>query len=190
MRPLSLRELSEAIVIHDMQETWDDSRCVNRPTTLIEDCFNLVLCTESFSQSPSDAKVQLIHTSVKEFLLQNPVLLGSLADYHIYPLPNAQVTIVEDCLKCLRLMAENVQPEGYLRRENVATRLNGLREDLEHKPDYEDLPPFVNYASEFWPQHLRASGSAGEQIVFVFCKFMESTSCSRQFWSSCYNRKR
>ncbi|KAI0250584.1 ankyrin repeat-containing domain protein, partial [Lactifluus subvellereus] len=149
VRPLSLRELSEAVVIHDMQETWDNSRCVNRPTALIEDCFNLVLCTEGFSQSSSDAKVQLIHASVKEFLLQNPVLLGSLADYHIYPLPDAQVSIVEDCLKYLRLMAENVQLEES---------------------------PFVNYASEFWPQHLRASGSAGEQLVSVFCEFMQSTS--------------
>jgi hypothetical protein len=177
---LSLREISEAVVIHDMQGEWDDSRCINQPASLIEDCFNLVLCTESSLQSPSDAKVQLIHASVKEFLLQNPVLLDSLADYHIFPFPNAQVTIVKDCLKYLRLMAEDVQWE---------TKVWGM--NSEHKFLYsEDLAPFVAYASECWPQHLRASGPAGEQLVSAFCDFMQSKSRSRQFWSLCYNRKR
>jgi hypothetical protein len=168
--PLSLCELSEAVAIHDMLGVWDMSRCVNRPATLIEDCSSLVLCTET-SLSP-DAKVQLVHSSVKEFLLQNPILLGSsLTDYHIYPLPSTQATIVEDCLKYLALMAE--QPgSGY-----------GFI-GLEHRH------PFVAYACEFWPQHLRNSGQAGEQLVFTFCEFMQPMSPSRGFWSRRYNRKR
>lgn len=166
--PLSLCELSEAIAIHDMQGVWDKSRCVNRPTTLIEDCSSLILCTENSWQSP-DAKVQLIHSSVKEFLLQNPILLGSsLTDYHIYPLPSTQVAIVEDCLKYLALLAEQ----------------QGSSHDLEHQH------PFMTYACEFWPQHLRHSGQAGEQLVFTFCEFMQPMSPSREFWSGRYNRKR
>jgi hypothetical protein len=166
--PLSLRELSEAVAIHDMQGVWDKSRCVNRPTTLIDDCFSLILCTESSWQSPN-AKVQLIHSSVKEFLSQNTALLGSsLTDYHIYPLPDAQVAIVEDCLKYLFLMAKQ-QVSSY---------------GLEHQH------PFVTYACEFWPQHLRNSGPSGERLVFAFCEFMQPMSRSREFWSGCYNSKR
>lgn len=160
--PLSLCELSEAVAIHDMLGVWDMSRCVNRPTTLIEDCSSLILCTENSWQSP-DAKVQLVHSSVEEFLLQNPILPGSsLTDYHIYPLPSTQVAIVEDCLKYLALMAE--QPSsGY---DFI---------DLEHQH------PFVTYACEFWPQHLRNSVQAGEQLVFTFCEFMQLISPSRGF---------
>jgi hypothetical protein len=169
--PMGLRELSEAVAIHDMLGVWDMSRCVNRPATLIEDCFSLVLCTENAWQSP-DAKVQLVHSSVKEFLLQNPILLGSsLTDYHIYPLPSTQVAIVEDCLKYLTLMAE--QP---------GSGCDFI--DLEHQH------PFVTYACEFWPQHLRNSGQAAEQLVFTFRESMQPMSPFREFWSRRYNRKR
>ncbi len=168
--PMSLHELSEAVAVHDMQQSWDKSRCVNKPISLIEDCFHLVHCTDISGKS-RDAKVQLIHSSVKEFLLQNPTVLGSsLTGYHIYPLPDAQVTIAEDCLKYLQLIAQS-----------------GHRSD--RFQFIEDRHPFLTYASEFWPQHLRASGSSGEKSVSMFCEFMQST-LSRQFWSERYNRKR
>ncbi|KAI9448408.1 hypothetical protein H4582DRAFT_2051866 [Lactarius indigo] len=163
--PMSLHELSEAVVVHDMQQSWDKSRCVNKPTSLIEDCFHLVHCTDISGKS-RDAKVQLIHSSVKEFLLQNPMVLGSsLTGYHMYPLPDAQVAIAEDCLKYLQLIAQSVHWSGI------------------------DGHPFLAYASEFWPQHLRASESSGEKCVSTFCEFMQSAH-SRRFWSERYNRKR
>ena len=172
--PMSLRELSDAVVIPDMQQSWDRSRCVNKPVTLIEDCFHLVHCTD-ISGNSGDAKVKLIHSSVKEFLLQNPTALGSsLTGYHIYPLPEAQVTIAEDCLKYLRLIAPEEPRSSY-----TSTIYQQI----------EDHHPFLAYASEFWPQHLRASGSSGEKCVFTFCEFMEA-SISREFWSHFYNRKR
>ncbi|KAH9007206.1 hypothetical protein EDB86DRAFT_65044 [Lactarius hatsudake] len=149
--PMSLHELCEAVTVHDMQQSWDMSRCVNKPITLIEDCFHLVHCTDVSGKS-QDAKVQLIHSSVKEFLLQNPAVLGSsLMGYHIYPLPDAQVAIAEDCLKYLQLIAQRIHWDGI------------------------DRHPFLAYASEFWPRHLRASGSSGEKSVFTFCEFMQST---------------
>lgn len=172
--PMGLHELSEAVVVHDMEESWDRSRCVNKPISLIEDCFHLVHCTDISGKS-REAKVQLIHSSVKEFLLQNPVVLGSsLTGYHVYPLPDAQVTIAEDCLKYLQLKAQSINPNGY----------TVMFQFIE-----EDRHPFLTYASEFWPRHLRASGSSGEKCVFTFCEFMQST-VSRQFWSVRYNRKR
>lgn len=162
---MNLHELSEAVAVHDMQQSWDMSRCVNKPITLIEDCFHLVHCTDVSGKS-QDAKVQLIHSSVKEFLLQNPTVLGSsLMGYHIYPLPDAQVAIAEDCLKYLQLIAQRIHWNGIYRH------------------------PFLAYASEFWPRHLRASGSSGEKCVSTFCEFMQSTHC-RRFWSEHYNRKR
>jgi hypothetical protein len=170
--PMSLHELSEAVAVHDMEQSWDRSRCVNKPISLIEDCFHLVHCTDI----SRDAKVQLIHASVKEFLLQNPVLLGSsLMGYHIYPLPDAQVAIAKDCLKYLQLIAQPVKGSSETKSETI------------HILQYRH--PFLAYAGEFWPQHLRASGSSGENCVFMFCKFMQST-LSRRFWSACYNRKR
>ena len=169
--PMSLHELSEAVAVHDMEQSWDRSRCVNKPISLIEDCFHLVHCTDISGKS-RDAKVQLIHSSVKEFLLQNPVALSSsLTGYHIYPLPDTQVTIAEDCLKYLRLIARGIAP------------CNHTFQSLE------DRHPFLTYASEFWPQHLRASGSSGEKCVITFCEFMQST-FSRRFWLERYNRKR
>ena len=175
--PMNLRELSDAVVVPDMQQSWDSSRCINKPISLIDDCFHLVHCTD-VSENSEDAKVQLIHSSVKEFLLQNPMVLGSsLTGYHIYPLPDAQVTIAEDCLKYLRLIAPEA-PEVPQR-----TYPFGLYQDIR------DRHPFLIYASEFWPQHLRASGTSGEKCVFVFCEFMQ-TELFRQFWSDCYNRKR
>ncbi|KAI0269374.1 hypothetical protein BC834DRAFT_951654, partial [Gloeopeniophorella convolvens] len=174
--PLGLRELSEAVAIQDMQDNWDTSRCVNRPTSLIEDCFNLVLCTESSWQS-RDSKVQLIHSSVKEFLLQNPLLLGeSLAAYHIYPLPDAYIAMVTDCFKYLGLVAQDANHNTY------------------SYPVFDPMPeerhPLVMYTSEFWPQHLRAAGPAGEQLVHPFSQFLQPHSLSRHFWSERYNRKR
>lgn len=172
--PMSLRELSDAVVIPEMQQSWDRTRCINKPVTLIEDCFHLVHCID-ISGNSGEAKVKLIHSSVKEFLLQNPTVLGfSLTGYHIYPLPDAQVTIAEDCLKYLQLIA----PEELRNSYPV-----GIYQQIE------DRHPFLTYASELWPQHLRASGSSGEKSVFTFCEFMQ-TSTSRQFWSDCYNRKR
>jgi hypothetical protein len=172
--PMSLRELSDAVVVPDMQQSWDRSRCVTKPITLIEDCFHLVHCTD-ISGNSGGAIVKLIHSSVKEFLLQNPTVLGSpLTDYHIYPLPDAQVTIAEDCLKYLRLIAPEVLQGIYP---------VGIYQHIE------DRYPFITYASEFWPRHLRASGSSGEKSVSIFCEFMQTT-LSRQFWSDCYNRKR
>ncbi|KAH8999495.1 hypothetical protein EDB92DRAFT_2081633, partial [Lactarius akahatsu] len=168
--PMNLHELSEAVAVHDMQQSWDKSRCVNKPISLIEDCFHLVHCTDLSGKS-RDAKVQLIHSSVKEFLLQNPMVLGSsLAGYHIYPLPDAQVIIAEDCLKYLQLIARSVHQS-------------------EMSQIMEDRHPFLSYAIEFWPQHLRASGPSGERNVSIFCEFVETT-LSRQFWSERYNRKR
>lgn len=173
--PMSLRDLSDAVVIPDMQQSWDRSRCINKPVTLIEDCFHLVHCT-GISGNSGDAKVKLIHSSVKEFLLQNPTVLGSsLTGYHIYPLPDAQVTIAEDCLKYLRLIA----PE----------ELSSPSSTFRVYEEIEGHHPFLTYASEFWPQHLRASGSSGEKSVFMFCEFMQ-TSLYREFWSHFYNRKR
>jgi hypothetical protein len=173
--PMSLRELSDAVVVPDMQQSWDSLRCINKPISLIDDCFHLVHCTD-ISENSGDAKVQLIHSSVKEFLLQNPMVLGSsLTGYHIYPLPDVQVTIAEDCLKFLRLIA----PEA----SEVPQYPFGAYQDIR------DYHPFLTYASEFWPQHLRASGTSGEKSVFVFCEFMQ-TKLFRQFWSDCYNRKR
>ena len=172
--PMSLRDLSDAVVIPDMQQSWDRSRCINKPVTLIEDCFHLVHCIGSSGNS-GDAKVKLIHSSVKEFLLQNPIALGSsLTDYHIYPFPDAQVTIAEDCLKYLRLIA----PE-----EPHSSHPSSIYQQIE------DRHPFLTYASEFWPQHLRASGPSGKKCVFTFCEFMQA-SISRGFWSHLYNRKR
>ena len=174
---MSLRELSDAVAVPDMQQSWDRSRCLNKPISLIEDCFHLVHCTD-ISGNPGDAKVQLIHSSVKEFLLQDPMVLGSsLTGYHIYPLPGAQVTIAEDCLKYLHLIA--IEPPQVLQDINPV----GIYQHIE------DRHPFLTYASEFWPQHLRASGSSGEKSVFTFCEFMQ-TPRSRKFWSECYNRKR
>src|SRR5712671_3097446 len=145
--PLTLGELSEAVAIRDMQDVWDESRCVNRPATLIEDCFSLVLCTDN-------ERVQLAHSSMKEFLLQDPGLFDpSLADYHIYPLLDAHVSIVEDCLKYLQLKAETMQWGS------------GADRWPPFCPD-----PFINYASEFWPQHLRVSGPAGGSLVFAFAE--------------------
>jgi len=178
--PMTLHELSEAVIIHDMQQSWDRSRSVNKPIGLIEDCFHLVHCTDITGKS-RDARVQLIHSSVKEFLIQKPAVLdSSLTGYHIYPLSDAQVTSAEDCLKYLQLIAQSVYQSSDHTRAAI---------DVSQLTLVEDRHPFLTYASEFWPRHLRASGSSGKKSITTFCEFMQSTP-SRQFWSERYNRKR
>jgi hypothetical protein len=72
--PLTLTQLSEAVIIGDMAETWDDNRRINVPTALIDDSFDLVFRKGNPWRSP-DAVVQITHKSLVAFLSCSPEFL-------------------------------------------------------------------------------------------------------------------
>ncbi|KAI0059375.1 hypothetical protein BV25DRAFT_1890024, partial [Artomyces pyxidatus] len=176
--PLCLTELVEAVAIDEMPpKSWDPSRCVNKPATLIDDCANLVFST-SAARGSQLATVQLVHSSVKDFLMQNPLLLeGTLPSYHLYPIVKAHASIVNSCIKYFGILFGSVELHGE----------DWTQTDL---PEEVDTHPFLQYASEFWPVHLRYSEESGCQLVGELTAFLSPFSGSRTNWVKLYDRKR
>ncbi|KAI0051302.1 hypothetical protein FA95DRAFT_313535 [Auriscalpium vulgare] len=99
--PPFLEDIAHAVVVDDMDEIWDASRCITKPYTLIEDSANLV-------EAPYSASVQFIHASIKEFLCSEISLHeeGPLPAYHSYPLSAAHETLVLTAFKYYSLTTE------------------------------------------------------------------------------------
>jgi len=168
-RPLTLAQLPEAVAIEEMEGIWDISRCVNEPRSLIEDTFDLVFCTGNPGPwRPQNAKVEILHTSLKSFLSRipaHPSLDSSPATYYLPPYCTAQAAIVRECFKYLSLVAEQ---QG----DNI-----------------EDRHPLLMYACDLWPEHLKdAERDAGEELVSTFSSLMQPNSLFRDFWWGHYNR--
>lgn len=134
-RPLTLRELSEAVAIGEMEDSdiWDEARCVNEPSSLIEDTFDLIFRAGNPWRSP-DAEVHISHTSVIDFISGS--LTPPTSSPHLSSSP--PITIIRECFRYLSMVAR--QQPGH-----------------QH--------PFLGYACSFWPEHLRDAGTAGEELV-------------------------
>jgi len=97
-RPLRLAELTDAVAIDEMVDFWDPKRVVNKGQSLVDDCAHLLDTYES--GTTSDRRVQLVHSSVNDFLTSNPALFGAtLPLYHIYPIDQARVDIANMCFR-------------------------------------------------------------------------------------------
>jgi len=130
---MTLAQLPEAVAIVEMKEIWDKSHCVNEPSTLIEDSFDLVSCTGNPWLS-QNAKVKIIHISLISFLSCSPALPSldsSLTGYSLSPPHIAQVAIIRECFNYLSLVAK--QQDDHV----------------------EDQHPFLLYTSDHWLEHLK-----------------------------------
>lgn len=132
---VGLYGLADAVVIEDIEDVWDRSRCINRPHKLISDCANLVEVVAP--EDPKYSPVRLIHASVDDFLLTNPQILegGSLPEYHLYLLTDAHMLVTQNCIQYILLSPHSVKHV---------------------------LP---HYARVNWPAHVQLSESTGLQLL-------------------------
>ncbi|KAI0061242.1 hypothetical protein BV25DRAFT_770234 [Artomyces pyxidatus] len=129
--PFSLEALVDAVVIDDMPlYTWDPDRCITDPCSLIDDCHNLVVL-RSQGHSRTDGYVQLIHASVRDFLLGNPQAETGLAAYHFDPgRDETHSVLASNCV-------------DYILQTRSA-----------HLPVITSHPSMLLYAQSWWGRHI------------------------------------
>ncbi|KAK7007585.1 ankyrin repeat-containing domain protein, partial [Favolaschia claudopus] len=148
-RPLELRELMTAISINDMDITagWDPTRVPSDPLDVIFDCKGLISCTSTLH----GRIVQFTHASVREFLLANPLVVGStMLEYHIFPESKGHALLARWCLTYLTLKSK--------------TRLDSV--------DNVHLNLFT-YVKQFWNVHIQSAGST--ELLAVFLQVLSDT---------------
>ncbi|KAI0051348.1 hypothetical protein FA95DRAFT_317375 [Auriscalpium vulgare] len=168
-----LKDIMETVVIDDMGDEWDPSRCIARPSSLIEDCANLVVATSLVSDTNSShsgeetsadqmltSTVQFIHASVREFLLSESSSPeeAPLPAYHYYPLSAAHLPLVLTGFK-------------YYEVSNTLK----LRERRD------------SHMTEAWYTHLRLAGDDGRHLISQFRQFLNPASSTRIKWVEAYN---
>lgn len=103
---LRLNSLFEALALDDMGDSWDPDKVVNDQRRLINACAHLVTVTEE-----EDPLVMFPHFTVYQFLTSDPMdWEETLPRYHVYPLPDAYMTIA---LSCAKLFSINNSPEPW-----------------------------------------------------------------------------
>ncbi|KAI0039856.1 hypothetical protein FA95DRAFT_970468 [Auriscalpium vulgare] len=162
-RPAMFKNILDAVVIDDMGDTWDKSKCITRPSSLLEDCGNLVkteLPSYYLPLEMTDATrllqstIQFVHASVKEFLVSRPSSPeeAPLPAYHYYPLSEARLPLVLTGFKYYDL----ADPDQSF-------WMKGLMHDA-------------------WEVQLRLAGEHGQPLVSAFRQFLDPGSSFRKKW--------
>ncbi len=134
LKPLSLYELCEAVVLEDECAELDEDSRLQHPRVILEICHGLI------TLNPELNRVALAHFSVRTYLTSDRMKASPSAFYHLDTrLSNAR--LAEKCLSYLSLPAF---ASGYCDHETLRKR----REDW----------PLLDYAAHIWGQHVRAIG--------------------------------
>ena len=148
LRPLTLRELSEAIGIEIRQPKMDFSAVPTDPEDIIDFCGGLV----TVSRGEKEDTVNLSHFSVKEFLLSPRVKGTSVAEFYAGPSTISYIT--STCLTYL--MMEDFKDGQCLEKTKFSRR----------KQTY----TFMEYAAHYWANHCKSisseSSSEHEELAF------------------------
>ncbi|KAK6412563.1 hypothetical protein LTR95_017961 [Oleoguttula sp. CCFEE 5521] len=134
-RPLTLRELSEAIVIEDDQEDIDDTFRLVPQDLLLTLCHGLLGCDAFTTQ------VRFAHVSVLTYLVGDTSERSDNAYWHLDPSECSRGIL----RKCFTYLAT----KPFQRRPI-------LRDEKEH---LEDAYPLLCFASTHWILHVQATGT-------------------------------
>ncbi len=144
MRPLSVAELTEALIVETVEETeefprdelpdeWDDDYVKDRILGL---CGSLLIMKSDGPQdSYEKSTIQFVHFSAKEYLLEHAKLAGSELSI------GSEQDLGANCLRYLLLK------DFDLGRRTPISEIDGLLEEY----------AFLEYASTYWHVHLRES---------------------------------
>ena len=134
LKPLSLSELSEAVVLEDNYTDLDEDSRLQHPRVILEICHGLI------TFNPDLDRVALAHFSVKTYLMSERMKGGRSEFYHLdNKVGNAR--LAEKCLTYLSLPSF---ASGYCDHEALHRRLKDW--------------PLLDYAARMWPKHVRAIG--------------------------------
>jgi ankyrin repeat domain-containing protein 50 len=127
--PLSLNELSEAIVIKNGDSTLEEDSRLCRPEDILDICGNLI------SFDPKISKVALSHSSVRTYLRSDQIQNSAAGFYHLDD-SSANRILAESCLT-------------YLLFSDFAT---GPRNKLDLDAELAKWP-LLHYAAHLWATH-------------------------------------
>lgn len=176
VRPMTLEELVEAIVLGRGQTTISKFNRLLDPKDILDICPGLLSLGE-------DRAVSLAHFSVKEFLVFERGQRGSVSNFSVRP-KVAHGLVAEACLSYLLILGERdpVLASEPLRSRRPSNRIlceaensesmmldEGSTPDQYHQtvgsrsegtdptPTLSFFPdfPLANYAARFWPWHYR-----------------------------------
>lgn len=171
-RPLDLRELTAAVAIDDMDDTWDASRVITDPDGLISDCGNLVITipmTSLFREG--HRQVRLLHTSVRDFLTaNNPQVLqeAHFSDFFCYPFQEASVVLSQTCFKYFVLSAK-----CHIERGTEVVQ-PFIPADMESADEYASPSLTLHtYMRCFVDVHIRQARAKGALLITQFADTVE-----------------
>ena len=180
-RPLTVRELTEALVVKvdddcgvyprdDLPDAWDED--VNDQIQRL--CGSLIeLRGREEQHLPPDQTVHLVHFSVREYLL-------SATTIHV---PSPRAICLSDTARendllsriCLRYMSYNdLTEETFPSKEDIQRKMG------EYK--------FLRYAASFWYIHARNNAEWSEKLVDLTNGFFEPNGSRLFLWSTIFEQ--
>jgi ankyrin repeat protein len=153
-RPLTLRELSEAISIEFQQRQLDFSAIPTDPEDIFRFCGGLV----SISGRDNEETLNLSHFSIKEFLLSPRIKETEVSEFYA----GSSGVMFDIASACLTYIMLDDFREGQC--------MNGTKM-RERKSKY----AFLAYAALYWSDHYKAVDSAADEILeeLVFALFAD-----------------
>jgi hypothetical protein len=164
LRPLTILELAEAVVVERRDTHIDDEIRLLDPEVLLEICQGLI------EYDKASNVVTLAHSSIRSFLTSCSID-KSKASWYGYNLSGIHADVAD---KCLTYLLFDHFRGGYCRNGDLAK-------------DFNDFP-FLRYASQYWPLHARL---CTEPIYFdvTAMKFCLSHALPNggnfSFWAQC-----
>lgn len=128
LRPLTLDELAEAVILRESDRDIDDDCRLTRPIIIIDICRDLIVHSDNF--------VTLAHDSIRSFLT-SPHIRSTPAAFFALDPASAHSQILRKCLCYLRLGEFASGPVA-----EVTTFYNRFK-------SY----PLASYAATYWPTH-------------------------------------
>jgi hypothetical protein len=144
IRPMTMEEIAEAVVVEDSSTALDPDDRFHTPEHLLKNVRSLLTTTGGY--------LGLSHYSVQEYL-QSPRISKGPASYFATTKPNANEEIGRTCLTYLAYEDFNVGP---------------CKSDAEFERRFVDYP-FLKYAANSWFTHSREE-QAQRSVAYLFDK--------------------
>ncbi|KAI9167209.1 LOW QUALITY PROTEIN: Vegetative incompatibility protein [Paramyrothecium foliicola] len=160
LRPLTLTELAEAVVLRETDVYMDDDSRLTDPNTLLDVCQGLAACNKSI--------VTLAHDSVRSFLL-SPQIRNTTAAFFALDAAKAHSRMMRKCLTYLQLAPFASGP--VTNHDELESRIQ--------------LHPLVKYATFHWPVHSERqplSAHDEDRILAFFATKKLSNGSSFESW--------
>ena len=172
-RPLDLSEVVEAAAMTPEIRNLKQLRktALRRPTDVFQLCGSLI------RQSRATGKIYLAHYSVQEFLSRPLLEKGRHNPFFLQEM-KAQQKQFEACMSYLSLT--DIASETFQESFRLAKDSDHVDSDIQMFTGF----PFLDYAANHWPSHLRALGSEGMLLISPLLEgFLLSQSGSFESWA-------